>query len=170
MKKILFLAVIALIAVPVFAGGTLAIKEIPCVMTIDKTVTLTVNPAQITLVGDPCDPSAKVYRGYTGVTITHNFPVIVKALIVPFGPSLGPAAEYKTYLAMAPQYMPQTAAQWGFAPNPANPLYLNTPAPAPTGEMFYVGAAVLNVDITYTPSSPTAQQVATVGLTITDNL
>lgn len=172
MKKILFLAVIALIAAPVFAAGTLANVQIPVMMVIDKTVTLTVSPAQITLaILDPTiAPGDSIYRGYTGVTITHNFPVIVTATIVPFGPSLGAGAQYRTILALSPTALPQTAAQWTGVPSPATPLMLNTPAPAPTGEIFYVGAAVLDVDFTFAPSSVTAVQVATVGITVSDNL
>jgi hypothetical protein len=172
MKKMLILLVIALMAAPAFAGGTLATTQIPCVMVIDKTVTLTVSPAQITL--NILDPNAavtgdSVYRGYTGVTMTHNFPVKVVAIIVPFGPSLGPLAAYKVALGLAPTALPQTAADWiGLTATATQPF--PTPAPAPIGEVFYVGAAVLKVDITYAPSSPTAQQVATVGLTVSDIL
>jgi hypothetical protein len=171
MKKMLILVAIALIAAPAFAGGTLATKEIPVMMVIDKAVTLTVNPASILL--SILDPNVavgdSVYRGYTGVTMTHNFPVKVEAAIVPFGPSLGSLAMYKVALAKGAVNLPQTVVEWtaALAVDFEN---FNTPAPAPIGEMFYVGAAVLKVDLTYAPSSPTAIQVATVGLTVSDNL
>jgi hypothetical protein len=174
MKKIWILTAVALITAPVFAAGVLANKEIPVVMTIDKTVTLTVSePRYIELhILDPNKSLAgdAIYANFIGVIMTHNFPVIVNAIIVPFGPSLGPVAVYKVALAKPPNSVPQTATDWIANGTGDDTLNFNTPAPPPVGELFYVGAAVLYVDLTYAPSSPTAVQVATVGLTVTDNL
>lgn len=170
MKKILFLTIVALIAAPAFAGGVLATKEIPVSMVIDKTVTLSVNPPQITL--NPLDESSgdSVFAGTTSVTITHNFPVVVTAVIVPFGLSFGASAIYQVSVVAAPTSLPQTASQWIANTTADDVLLLNTPAPAPGGEIFYVGAAICHADFTFATSSATAQQVATVALTVSDNL
>ncbi len=168
MKKLLILVTIALIAAPAFAGGILAQTQIPVMMVIDKTVNLTVDPPEILLtIGDP-NLGNPLYRGYTGVTMTHNFPVTVTALINSFGPSLGAAATYHVALADFPINLPQTYVGWQAAGN-TDDMDFTTPAP-PAGRLFYVGAAVANVDIGFIPSSPAAQQVATVLLTVSDNL
>jgi hypothetical protein len=54
-----------------------------------------------------------------------------------------------------------------FAPL-SNVLVYNTPAPAPAGRVFFVGAEVTGANIDYITSSSAPQQVATVILTITD--
>jgi hypothetical protein len=169
MKKILTLAAIALTAAPAFAGGILAQAQIPVVMLIDKTVILTIDPAEILLtLGDPSGVHP-LYRGYTAVTMTHNFPVLVTVMIVPFGPSLGPTAKYLVALADYPQNLPQNRAEW-ILEDDTDEMAFDIPAPPPVGRIFYVGAAVNNVDITYIPSSPHVQRVATVLLTVNDNL
>jgi hypothetical protein len=169
MKKMLILVAIALIAAPAFAvpltktAPTPMSLAIPVQMLIDKTVTLSVDPPVITLTAQtlPLGPiGTGVYEGVTVVSMTHNFPVTVNAVIAPVGPSLGPAATYLCGLSDVSIVMP-------FGPL-SNTLTYNTPAPAPSGRVFFLGAEVIGANIDYITSSTTPQQVAQVILTVTD--
>ena len=172
MKKMLILLAIALMAAPVFAspltmtGSTPLSLPIPVTMLIDKTVTLSVDPPEILLTAVPGGVGGltDIYVGYTSVLMTHNFPVTVSAAIAPIGPSLGPLANYSVGLANT-----SLAFVWG-APLPPGTIAYNTPAPAPGGRMFFVGAAIDNVNIDFVVSSDVPQQVAIVLLTVTDLL
>jgi hypothetical protein len=168
MKKMLILLAIALIAAPAFAvpltktAPTPMSLAIPVQMLIDKTVTLSVDPPVIMLTAQnvPSAPGTGDYQGVTVVTMTHNFPVDVTAVIAPVGPSLGPAAVYLCGLSDVTIVMP-------FGPL-SNTLTYNTPAPAPGGRMFFLGAEVVGANIDFITSSSTPQQVAAVILTVTD--
>jgi hypothetical protein len=173
MKKLLILLAIALIAAPAFAAPltksapTPMSLAVPVQMMIDKTVTLSVDPPVIMLTAQnvpappPAPPGTGVYQGVTVVTMTHNFPVTVKAVIAPVGPILGPFAVYNCGLSDITIPLP--------FPGPlSNVLVYNTPAPAPGGRMFFLGAEVTGANIDYITSSSTPQQVAQVILTVTD--
>jgi hypothetical protein len=172
MKKLLILLAIALMAAPAFAaplvasGPTPLSLPVPVKMLIDKTVTLSVDPPEIMLTAKPVGVGVltNTYVGYTTVTMTHNFPVTVSAAIAPVGPSLGPLANYSCGLANT-----SAAFAWG-APLPPGTITYNTPAPAPGGRGFFVGAKICNVNIDFVVSDPAAQQVAIVLLTVTDLL
>ena len=173
MKKMLILLVIALIAAPAFAAPltksapTPMSLAVPVQMLIDKTVTLSVDPPVIMLTAQnvpappPAPPGTGVYQGYTVVTMTHNFPVTVSAVIAPVGPILGPFAVYTCGLSDVVFVLP-------FANPLTNALTYNTPAPAPGGRMFFLGAQVEGANIDFIPSNPAPQQVAVVILTVTD--
>ena len=168
MKKLLILLAVALMAAPAFAviGPTPLSLPIPVKMLIDKTVTLSVDPPEIMLTPKPVGVGCitDTYTGYTTVTMTHNFPVTVSAAIAPVGPSLGPLANYSVGLANT-----SVAFAWG-APLPPGTIVYNTPAPAPSGRVFFVGALIEHVNIDFIVSSEEAQQVAIVLLTVTDLL
>jgi len=166
MKKLLITAVVVMLAVSAgtLASGILKQVSIPVMMMIDKTVTLDLDPNYIMLhIEDINDPNGgPTYQGFTRVDMTNNFPVYVTAAIFQYGPSLGPAVIYQCDIADTPStfaFAGAIATQWYAA------------APAPVGVRYYVGARVMNVDITYIPSDPNEpQQVAEILLTVNDAL
>lgn len=148
-KSIIAIAVLAVMAVPTttWSNGVLGGADVPVMMMVDKLVTLDPTPSEILMY----QSGATTWDGSTSVLMTNNFPVTVFAAINPIVPLAG---DFTCQLSGSPY---STITQNSFGPGPG-------------GQILTLNVKLENADLTSIPSDPSLQQVATVTITVFDNI
>lgn len=158
-KTLIAIAAIALLAVPATSfglGPQLGEQSVPVMLDIDKTVTFDVHGdiELFSLLG------SNTYVGNTKVIMSHNFPVLLRATIVPEGAVI--ASSYRCAISKFTDPMP--------FPNEDGTDQRAFPGSSPGGEAFYLGAKLTNVDISLADSAAGLQTVAEILLEAYDIL
>jgi len=161
MKKLVFLAILAIVASTALAVppdpngnyGNIAQTEIPVVILIDRYAEVTVGGSgEILLQEKP----AGWWEGSTDVTVACNWSVIINAVIEKYLPSIVKGSNGFQVL------IEGDLGGWG---DDKSSIQL---MPYPDGYTFRVWAGILEPDLLARTSSPDPQRVATVYLTVQD--
>jgi hypothetical protein len=157
-KKSLLVLMMAVcvVAVPVMGQSRLLdSKKIDVMMTIDKFAAIDFAqgaPTYIEMEGQ----ANGLWQGFTTMTVTNNFPVAVVATIDAYEPSIADGSDFDCLL---------EGDAGGFDADGESALILD---PYPSGFNLKVWAAIKKPNLLARPSSPSAQKVAEVIITVSE--